>query len=247
MLACFSGFSQNRQDYYIVAKPGYSLEPNQRTVNQDQTLSLDLQDNNLEAFFNSKPVYCFEKAYPSSATPYLQRFYRITLDNDTHLGDIFDLEEIEYVRLLNKEEYFYTPNDFEGLENANPSSQLELIKARLAWNITPGDPNIIVGVVDSYFEATHEDLTNQILQNIGNNPPVHHHGTKVAGFIAAQTDNDIGISAIGFNVKLITMAYESIPKTEQILTLSHVPGVKIINGSWGVYGEVQNSKTLIKQ
>lgn len=230
-LTNLSLFSQNRQDYYVVVKPNYSLEPNQRTVNQDQTLTLDLQDNNLETFFNSKPVYYIDKAFPTAISPYLQRVYRITLDNNTHLGDIFNRSEIEYVELLGEEEFLYTPDDFDGLDG-NPMTQLDLIKARRAWDTTQGDSNIIVGIVDTYFETTHEDLTNQILQNLDNDPPINHHGTKVAGFVAAQTDNDIGVAGIGFDTKLITMAYSNIPRTEQMVNLSQIPGVKVVNGSW---------------
>jgi hypothetical protein len=42
--------AQNRQDYYIAAKPNYSLEPLQKTTNLDGTLTLDLVDSGLEAF-----------------------------------------------------------------------------------------------------------------------------------------------------------------------------------------------------
>ncbi len=54
---------QNRQDYYIAAKPNYSLEPLQKTTNLDGTLTLDLVDSGLEAFFNSLPVYYFKKEF----------------------------------------------------------------------------------------------------------------------------------------------------------------------------------------
>lgn len=223
--------AQNRQDYYILAKSGYSLEPIQKITNLDETITLDLIDNTLEIFFNSLPIYYFHKAFPTATTPYLQRVYLLTLTNDTYLQSIFDRTEIEYVELVEKEDrLLYAPDDFYGLPNANPSTQLDLIKAQKAWNITHGDPNIIAGIVDTYFETTHEDLANQILQNFDDNPSGNHHGTKVAGFVAAQTDNSIGISGIGFNTKLITFANGN--STNQVLLLSQIPGVRVINISW---------------
>ena len=244
--------SQNRQDYYVVVKPSYSLEPSQRTINQDQTLTLDLIDNNLESFLNNKSVFYIDKAFPTATTPYLKRVYKITLDNNTHINDFFNRNEIEYVELTNEGIPLYTPNDFEGLDG-NPMSQLDLINAQQAWDVTQGDPNVIVGIVDTYFETTHDDLTNQILQNIDDNVNVHHHGTKVAGFVAAQTNNNIGVSSIGFNTKLITQANGL--NTNQMLLISQIPGVRIINGSWydscsyspvnaAVYEEIWNNGVI---
>ncbi len=238
----------------MVAKSNYSLEPIQRITKPDGTITLDLIDNSLEVFLNSLPVYYFQKAFPTSTTPYLKRVYRITLNNDTYFQSIFDRNEIEYVELTTIEgEPLYTPDDFDGL-NGDPMTQLDLIKARPAWNVTQGDPNVIVGIVDTYFETTHEDLANQILQNIDDNVSIHHHGTKVAGFVAADTDNSLGISGIGFKTKLITQANGL--STNQVLLLSQIPGVKVINGSWydtcsfsainaQVYEEIWNSGVVV--
>jgi len=197
-------FAQNRQDYYVVVKPNYSLEPLQLTTNPDETLILDLQDNNLEAFFNSKPVYYINKAFPTAATTYLQRVYRVTLNDNTHINDIFNRNEIEYVELTNEGTTLLKPNDYFDLDG-NPLSQLDLIKAPLAWSITTGNPSVIVGMVDHYVDINHEDLVNEILQTFDDGI-IQTHGTKVAGMITAETDNSIGISSIGFNTKLITQA-----------------------------------------
>ncbi len=124
-------FSQNRQDYYVVVKPNYSLEPIQRITNSDETLTLDLQDNNLEAFFNSKPIFYIEKAFPTVTSQYLLRVYRVTLDNDTHLDDFFDRDEIEYVCLTGNGDPLFIPDDYT-IISERASSELNLIKAPLA-------------------------------------------------------------------------------------------------------------------
>lgn len=226
----------NRNIMCVIAKTNYTLEPLQKTTNSNGFLTLDLVDNNLETFFNSLPLYYFQKAFPTASSPYLQRVYKIKLSDETYLQSMFERNEIEYVELVeNDNRLLYTPNDFDGIPDADPSTQLDLIKARQAWNITQGDPNIIVGIVDTFFDTTHEDLTNQIIQNNDINPCSGNlgycdHGTRVAGIVAAQTDNDKGISSIGFKTKLITFANGT--STNEVLLLSQVPGVRVINISW---------------
>lgn len=226
----------NRNIMCVIAKTNYTLEPLQKTTNSNGFLTLDLVDNNLETFFNSLPLYYFQKAFPTASSPYLQRVYKIKLSDETYLQSMFERNEIEYVELVeNDNRLLYTPNDFDGIPDADPSTQLDLIKARQAWNITQGDPNIIVGIVDTFFDTTHEDLTNQIIQNNDINPCSGNlgycdHGTRVAGIVAAQTDNDKGISSIGFKTKLITFANGT--STNEVLLLLQVPGVRVINISW---------------
>ncbi len=231
MLLSFSGFAQNYQDYYIVAKQGYSLEPLQKNVNNDSTLALQFNNNTLTNFFSNKQVYFYEKAFPTAQSEYLQRVYKVKLNNNSYLNEIATLEEVEYTELTGGNgELLYTPNDFFGVVDADTSTQLDLIKARQAWNITQGDPNVIVGIVDTYFDTSHEDLVNQIILNIDDNPSYHYHGTHVAGMVAADTDNNKGIAAIGDNIKMITMANGI--NTEQMWLLAQIPGVKVLNGSW---------------
>ena len=258
MVCSTLAFGQNRQDYYVVVKPAYSLDIYQKIVNPDQTLTLDLADNNLEAYFNSKAVYYIDKAFPTATTPYLQRAYKVTLNDSSHITDILNRPEIEYVELVYEGTPDYTPNDFDGVYGT-PMSQLDLISARQAWEITQGDPSIIVGIVDTDFEASHEDLTNQIILDIDGetclgNKDFCGHGTWVSGIVAAQTDNGIGISGIGFNTKLITRGGNL--STLEVLILSQIPGVRIISGSFSegceysplnaaVYEEIWNSGVTV--
>lgn len=229
VFSTFSLTAQNRQEYYVIAKPNYSLEPLQKTTNVDGTLTLDLINNNLEAFFNSLPVYYFGKEFTSSNSPYLKRVYRIIMDNGTYLGAILNQPEIEHAEIIAYPEPLFIPDDYQALFDT-PLSQLDLIKAPLAWNITQGDPNVRSGIVDNYFELSHEDLVNQIVGQLNANGQ-GTHGTAVAGALAAQTDNDIGLASIGFNTKLVIL---SLPFTNNdIIELSLYPGVKVINISLG--------------
>jgi hypothetical protein len=145
----------------------------------------------------------------------------------------------------------YTPNDY-GLA-INGQKDLDLINAKTAWDNTTGSSNIVIGITDSYFNDQHEDLVNQIVnirsntQNIGN-----EHGTWVAGTLAAQADNNKGISGIGFNCKLDVS--DSTFLDEKLKVMSN-EGIRILNGSWinncsynpygqGIYHEIYENGTI---
>ncbi|MGO2358532.1 MAG: S8 family serine peptidase [Mesonia sp.] len=98
-----------------------------------------------------------------------------------------------------------------GLNTYAPVSHfkhLDLVNARQAWNITTGNNNISIGMVDGPFDINHPDLINKITAHYGdihNGSAPYPHGTKMAGAAAAETDNNIGISSIGYNTALVTM------------------------------------------
>ncbi len=122
------------------------------------------------------------------------------------------------------------------LGSINPNIQWNLIEVgtEKAWNYTQGNPNIVVAVIDSGIDFTHQDLENQSWSNpneipgngkdddnngyvddiVGwdfrdndNDPsPGHEHGTFVAGLIAADDDNHISVG-IAPNIRLMDLRF----------------------------------------
>ena len=105
------------------------------------------------------------------------------------------------------------------------------INAPEAWDITQGSEDVVVAVIDTGIDYTHEDLVDNIWTNpneiAGNNidddgngyiDDIHgidaanrdsdpmddiDHGTHVAGTIAAKGDNNVGVAGVGWHSKLI--------------------------------------------
>lgn len=156
----------------------------------------------------------------------------------------------------------FTPND----PQATNQYHLAKIQALTGWDISKGDTNVVIGITDTGTDPTHPDLQPQIKKNpndlvngidddndgyidnylgwdLGENdndtqtPGGAGHGIHVSGLAAAATNNNTGVSGIGFKCKFLpvkiadatgalTVAFEGI-------TYAADHGCKVINCSWG--------------
>ncbi len=109
------------------------------------------------------------------------------------------------------------------------------IDATLAWDVSVGSPNVIVGDIDTGCDYNHPDLAANIWTNPGEIPgngidddgngfvdDVHGydfynrdgdpfddngHGTHTAGTIGAVGDNGIGVVGVNWNVKIMCIKF----------------------------------------
>lgn len=114
------------------------------------------------------------------------------------------------------------------------------IQIKKAWEVTQGNKNVVVAVIDTGVDYHHPDLKENLWKNLKeipnngidddhngfiddimgwdfvNNDSLpyddHGHGTHVAGIIGAQKGNGIGISGVCPNVSLMILKYYS-PKS----------------------------------
>jgi subtilisin family serine protease len=88
------------------------------------------------------------------------------------------------------------------------------IRAPEAWEITTGDPNIVVAVLDCGVDTRHPDLVNNLVAGYDfyeDDPfpdpiytsPADAHGTMCAGLVAAQGNNSIGVTGVTWNCKVM--------------------------------------------
>jgi subtilisin family serine protease len=87
------------------------------------------------------------------------------------------------------------------------------IKSNLVWDASKQKKQVKVAIVDTGVDYNHPDLKDRVLKNLGYNfvnnskdtMDDNWHGTHVAGIIAADASNDLGISGVtgNFDVKII--------------------------------------------
>lgn len=129
-----------------------------------------------------------------------------------HFSDYIPVEEvIEEFLKLSEIEYAHPP--VEAVDLADPPNDplyegqwnLARIAAEDAWRITHGADNIRVAIIESNELPIrdHPDLINKWHPTIGEQGPGSgDHGTRVAGIIGAETNNEIGIASLARGLKM---------------------------------------------
>ncbi|MFP4447823.1 MAG: InlB B-repeat-containing protein [Bacteroidales bacterium] len=87
----------------------------------------------------------------------------------------------------------FTPND----PDYDNQYAFPLINAPEAWEITTGNPDIIVAIVDQGVQYDHPDLEANMWEEIGpdgTGTDGDYHGTHVGGTVAAVTNNGEGVA-----------------------------------------------------
>jgi len=145
---------------------------------------------------------------------------------------------------------------------------LHSISTEAAWDTARGQ-GVVVAVVDTGVDRTHPDIAANIWQNphevqngidddgngliddtwgwdyaYGDNNPIDHygHGTHVAGTIAADDNNGIGIVGIAPDAKIMVLkglndsGSGSTFNLSQALLYAAEQGADVINNSWGCDG-----------
>lgn len=105
----------------------------------------------------------------------------------------------------------FIPNDF--LYTQQPHHQI--INSEDAWEITMGDNNIIIAVVDSGCDFDHPDFTNDPALgwdkvyrpfdfiNMDEDSTDRAHGTKSSGIAAAIANNNVGVAGVAPGCRLM--------------------------------------------
>ena len=118
------------------------------------------------------------------------------------------------------------------------------------WVFDPDDINDIDDDGDGYIDNfVGYDINYDTNDPYPISPTNQYHGTMVAGCVSAVTNNQIGISSVGFSVKLMGLNCGDnqgyIPTGfEGILAAAHM-GADIINCSWGMTSYIESNQAVI--
>lgn len=133
------------------------------------------------------------------------------------------------------------------------------IDAPEAWDITQGNDNVLVAVIDTGVDASHVDLNDgRVRTDIGYDfvnddddaTDDHGHGTYVSGIIAAISNNEEGIAGICRNCQILPVKVldsEGSGTTESVaqgIQYAADKGADIINMSLGFPSDCGCSRTV---
>ncbi len=154
------------------------------------------------------------------------------------------------------------------------------IDAPEAWDITTGSHGVVIAVIDSGVAFNHPDFSDNIWMNTGeincadgadndvngyiddcygwdfgdsdNDPTDYHgHGTHVAGTIAAQGNNNEGITGVMWDAKIMPLKFlgvsgnGTVADAASAVEYANNKGAHVINLSWGGDAYSQALKDVI--
>ncbi|RAW02878.1 S8 family serine peptidase [Pseudochryseolinea flava] len=120
------------------------------------------------------------------------------------------------------------------------------VNAEAAWELTKGSRDVIVAVLDEGIEMTHPDLAGNIFgtgfdSESGTSPALvlGNHGTACAGIIGAIQDNNVGVTGVAPNTRLMSVSNSllgtplSRQKRADGINWAWMNGASVISNSWG--------------
>lgn len=160
------------------------------------------------------------------------------------------LTTVQYAEPNFKGKYYYTPND----PMLNQQYGVNITKCKEAWNLTKGKATVVIAVIDSGFDLTHEDMQGKFVPGWdfaeNDNDPTFDsvdHGVHCAGIAGAATDNGKGVAASSFNCKVMPLKLGDVPETAlhaQALIYAADHGAKVASMSYG-NGDSQTSLNAV--
>jgi len=117
--------------------------------------------------------------------------------------------KVAYAEVDALAEIIYEPND--AYFDESHQWGMFRIQAYQAWDITQGDPDICIAVLDTGIDIEHPDLEGKCIASTNFTDSEseyangHSHGTHVAGITAALTNNEIGVAGMSGNASLMNV------------------------------------------
>ena len=189
----------------------------------------NVSDAEINSYINENGLHIVQEFDLSGGKTYLIRIpeggYSIDYANELYLSGLVNYAEpnLYFTNLLaggDPNDPFFpmqwshrnTGNNIPDGVTGTPGCDM---KTDSAWQISMGDPSVIVSIVDSGIDTLHEDLADRIIHGLSintlNNQPYawddNNHGTACSGIIAATGNNNLGVIGVApesriFGVKI---------------------------------------------
>ena len=214
-------FNENFLDGTIMFKLNDYVEYSSESVYKTND-GIGLIDNlsnypEINSVFQDINVLQFERPSYFTNKRELQKIYRIKFDDfdkiDLLIKKLNDLESIEYAEKEPIYRTTFVPND--SYHWGNNKWYHTLVNSEQAWDISLGNENIKIAVVDNAVGTSHLDLSVFKQRDVADNdddanPPLTYsqnsswsHGTHCAGLATASINNALGIASLGGNLFLL--------------------------------------------
>jgi len=177
-----------------------------------------INNKELDSTLNKYKIEHLKQSFPYSKNEYLRSVYKIKFKGNAEelkselkkkhgsiIGKVMRLPKTENIAV-------YDPGDYMWVEHKDDWLwHLPKIEADKAWDITHGDVNVKIGILDTWFDINHPDLDNELLYDydpydntsFSTNCNQTNHGTTVASFAAGENDGGGQLASIGFDCKII--------------------------------------------
>lgn len=199
------------------------------------TLAIPIYDNEgnitnnikpeIDSLFTQMNVFLFEKAFPLAEQ----------IDPDTDLKNVYELGcfcnvdtliqnlgsyyyGVEKIPFKDSIVLLYQPNDYPLVG----SNWLDSLFAREAYDITKGDPDVPIAIIDGGIHLSNCDLVDdpslppsyvqklkyvELPGGLTNDPDFNVHGTMVATTAAGRFDNNAAVGGVGFDCSLMFYSF----------------------------------------
>jgi len=132
------------------------------------------------------------------------------------------------------------------------------IATETGWNVSKGNPDVVVAVLDTGVQSDHPDLKGRLVKGVNIVDPSSDpeddvgHGTHVAGIIAAEVNNNEGVAGMTWYTKIMPVkvldssgAGSTYSVAEGIIWATD-NGANVINMSLGNYAQAEFLHDAIK-
>ncbi|MDX1653285.1 MAG: S8 family serine peptidase [Brumimicrobium sp.] len=259
----FSGFlmSQTVHEYYQDGLVVFQLKQNAKPILSENRV-VDFKKYPLfTEFLADFEIEEVLQLHPNSTDRLLNKTYQIRLSNifemDNATKKLESHPSIEYAELKELHYTTLTPND----PNFTTNNQWHLfqIESENAWGISTGNANVVVAVTDNAINVDHPDLVNKMVagrdvaENDSDPRPCGgndgFHGSHVSGIVGAETDNNLGVASIGWNVSIMPVKIGRCSDGALIAGYEGIEwaannGADVINMSWGGGGSSQYGQNI---